>query len=294
MELLRAQSPGFPRRGVPPAPSTRVLLRTLCAAGFLVPDPRAEQNCWVFVIPKSTEKVSMIADLRYLNGFSPQPLPGFRLPTVRDVFGFISKFAPGALWGGTLDLSNFFWSLRLPESARGVFSVQGGWYDSLPFGWNMSPVIAQRTLVTLLDGFLGVVDERVGSDGVLGVFVYLDDVMVLSPSKRVCGEILQLLSKGLQSAGLLVSPKSVLLPSQRLKWLGKVFDLVEGSVANTERMIQKSLAVVLMSCLGSLSVRSLGRDLGVLPQAFTALSLGWVLVFGLYHRGYVVYWLTWW
>lgn len=39
----------------------------------------------LFVIPKSSKKVSMIANLRYLNLFSHRPLPRCILPTVKHI-----------------------------------------------------------------------------------------------------------------------------------------------------------------------------------------------------------------
>ena len=81
--------------------------------------------------------MSLIADVRFLNKVSKPFLGTFQLPTMRDFVGFMSRFPPGQLWGVKFDLSNFYWSLRLPDGVGDLFRVYGGVFDSLPFGWNI-------------------------------------------------------------------------------------------------------------------------------------------------------------
>ena len=73
-----------------------------------------------------------------------------------------------------LDLSNCFWSQRLPRSWVGEFSVcvcvgdaQYVW-QSLPFGWKYSPLLCQKLMYS-------VVKTSVWWLHVL-FFVYLDDI----------------------------------------------------------------------------------------------------------------------
>ena len=62
---------------------------------------------------------------------------------------------------------------------------------------------------------------------------YLDDFMVLGVDRVRVGEVTDDVVAMLQGKGFIVSPKSKLVPTQELTWLGKDFDLVRGHVGNT-------------------------------------------------------------
>ena len=111
-------------------PDTLTLLNRLLADGFLQPGHKPA-NCNMFVLPKTTEKCSLIADLRFLNKFSPDPLPHFVLPRLTDIVDVISHFPPRKLWATTLDLTNFYWSLVLPPDFWDVFMTPIGSYSTL-------------------------------------------------------------------------------------------------------------------------------------------------------------------
>lgn len=98
LELRRA-GPLFPKREVRLAGPVKLLVRTLLGTGFLVRRDGVLPNCSVFVIPKASEKVSMIAVLRYLNLVFPRPMPRFVLPTVQGIMGFVALFPPGYCMG---------------------------------------------------------------------------------------------------------------------------------------------------------------------------------------------------
>ena len=64
-----------------------------------------------------------------------------------------------------IDLSNCFWSLRLPEAFWGAFRISDGEggvlsFRCLPFGWKYSPILCQKKVL-----------ERVVEEiGLVGVF----------------------------------------------------------------------------------------------------------------------------
>ena len=65
-----------------------------------------------------------------------------------------------------IDLSNFFWLLRLPKSFRGAFRISGGEggvlsFGCLPFGGKYSPILCQKALERLVGDWFG---GDVGSD----------------------------------------------------------------------------------------------------------------------------------
>ena len=74
-----------------------------------------------------------------------------------------------------VDLTNAFWSLRLPPKLRGSFRVKidGAMYgfNCLPFVWQYSPVICQTVC--------GYILASLGFSDVL-VLHYLDDFLIIS------------------------------------------------------------------------------------------------------------------
>ena len=56
--------------------------------------------------------------------------------------------------------------------------------------------------------------------------------MVLAHDMELVAEVSNSLVKLLVDKGCLISPKSVLIPVQKLAWLGKQFYLVSGSISN--------------------------------------------------------------
>ena len=109
-----------------PGPDAARMLRTLMSQGFLQADPSCRANTSVFLRPKSTEKCCFIADMRAVNEVTPRPLPPMSLPSLELLGDCLTREGRASLWGTTLDLTNFYWSLRLPPSARGAFRVHGG------------------------------------------------------------------------------------------------------------------------------------------------------------------------
>ena len=73
------------------------------------------------------------------------------LPVVAEIFIQIEEMRlKGPVFGTTIDLMNFYWSLRMPAVMRDLFPLEGPDFHSLPFGWNYSPLIAQETLGDLI------------------------------------------------------------------------------------------------------------------------------------------------
>ena len=125
------------------------MIGVLVDDGFLCKDPTClgalewedlTDNVSAFVKPKNDVKCSFIIDMRNLNDCSKVPLRKVKLPSIHTVFQTIQReMHRGApLWGITLDISNFYWSLQIPAAHRGLFRIQGVHFHCLPFGWNFS------------------------------------------------------------------------------------------------------------------------------------------------------------
>ena len=132
-----------------------------------------------------------------------------------------------------VDLSNCFWSMRLPEAFWGAFHVSDGTggvlsFRCLPFGWKYGPFPCQKVLERLM--------EEVGLVGVL-VLIYIDDVLIVGWGKARVREQARCALKALCDAGGVISPKSTLEPVTRVVWLGKDVDLRGGGAACGRRGI---------------------------------------------------------
>ena len=101
----------------------------------------------------------------------------------------------------------------------------------------------------------------VGPDS--AVFVYLDDILVLSSDRLKCVEVTQRLASFLESSGLVLSSKCALEPSQEIDCLGKTFDFRARSVGNSLKMTQKFFALALSAMLYPVTKKRPERLLGV-------------------------------
>mmetsp|Transcript_112384 Transcript_112384/g.195192 ORF Transcript_112384/g.195192 Transcript_112384/m.195192 type:complete len:527 (+) Transcript_112384:257-1837(+) len=203
-------------------------------------------NAWAFVIPKNVSKCSFIFHLVALNGKSVGRPPPFVLPTIEGLakmmqerlhsMGDLGSLAE--LWATHVDLGNAFWALVLPEAFWNSFRLQMGDKNvsllRVPFGWKFSPVLCQRVLQHFL------VNLKKGETLILH---YLDDFCIIGGNKdevrRVTNDWVCLL----REHGFVVSPKSILEPAKRIKWLGKKLCLEgEGCILNLDGALESALA----------------------------------------------------
>ena len=129
-----------------------------------------------------------------------------------------------------LDLSNCYWSIRLPALWRHNFKVyvpgQGGRgyrWTGLPSGWSFSPVVCQKLVSGIVRGVLA----RLQMDG----FVHLDDILLVARRSKVRRGA-HCVAQKLCRPGFLISPKSMCEPTQRLDFIGKWFENEKGNVEN--------------------------------------------------------------
>ena len=258
-----------------PSLHTRRMIGVLVDDGFLCQDPTClgalewedlTDNVSAFVKPKNDVKCSFIIDMRNLNDCSKVPLRKVKLPSIHTVFQTIQReMHRGApLWGITLDISNFYWSLQIPAAHRGLFRIQGAHFHCLPFGWKFSPVLAQDTLAALLKEFFD--NHAEGLD--IYRFHYLDDVLILSRDRECMNSLGHRLAGFLTAKGLRISTKSCLEPHQNVLWLGKMFDLAKGEVRNTDKMLTKCLGIAIKTACSPVSPKVAERVTGKMQWAF--------------------------
>ena len=133
-------------------------------------------NMRAFSIPKSQEKGAIIADLRLLNAMMGPPPPPFELPSMAQLAALLELMRAQHIRAHftMLDVSNMFWSVRLPPeySTSFRFRIQGITYaiPSLPFGWTASPGMAVEVLAAYL---------TLQFPGEVILIQYVDDILLV-------------------------------------------------------------------------------------------------------------------
>ena len=153
------------------------------------------------------------------------------MPLVADIHETVESMKRvGRIFGTTIDLTHFYWSLRMPREVWDFFRLDGDEFHLLLLGWNFSPLIAQVTLGDLLHQYMDRFCRRT-----IVFFHYLDDILLLAHDRG--GNLLR-------NKSLLISSKSQTISSATVTWIGKTFHLTKGTVCNTPGSIRKALAVV--------------------------------------------------
>ena len=132
--------------GIPMVDSLAVgdMLSSLREAGPLKKCSEARGTSKARVIPKNSRKCALIFACVGLNNADWRKLPEFRLPQVEQVTRLTADAGHKAFLG-KIDLSNCFWSIRMPYRWCRVFRVntpQGCFrWLTVPFGWKYLPVL---------------------------------------------------------------------------------------------------------------------------------------------------------
>lgn len=225
---------------------TRIMLHTLHDQLFLRKAPKGmADNLNIFLKPKNEAKCALIVDSRGINRLNSHRRPKFSLPNLCDIYALINSFPPGTLWGFTVDLSNFFWSLKMPKEATDAFRVGGYSFPCLPFGWDLSPVLAQHSLGDLIQEAIKCHHLTQYNHKSLFVFHYYDDIFGICTSQALCQTFSNKLTAFLKAKNLEISPKSHLEPGQHHVWIGKHFDLQNCCIRNTRTVLLHTLAMTL-------------------------------------------------
>ena len=124
-------------------------------------DPSVTPTCFPFVIPKNSVKCSLILSCVGIHEGLPLKPPKFSLASWELIGRWMAEQDPSReLYGTHVDLSNAFWSFKLPRKASRIFRFytrQGGGLvslDRLPFGWAFSPFICQELLGRVVRGIV--------------------------------------------------------------------------------------------------------------------------------------------
>lgn len=177
----------------------------------------------ILLVKKSNGEYRFCFDGRKLNSVTKRD--SYPLPLVDHILNKLT----GAQYLSSVDLKSAFWQIPLDESSceKTAFVVPGrGLYEFtvMPFGLNNAPQTQQR----LMDMVLGPELDPY-------VFVYLDDVIIATPTFEKHLEVLSEVYSRLEAAKLTINLDKCEFCLPSLKYLGFVVDR-EGLRTNPEKV----------------------------------------------------------
>ncbi|CAJ0967241.1 unnamed protein product [Ranitomeya imitator] len=199
-------------------------IASLLKSGVIVPVPEKERYTGfysnLFVVPKKDGKVRPILDLKLLN--RRVRLRHFRMESLRSVIA--SMEAQEFLC--SIDIQDAYLHVPIfPGHHRFLrFAVQQDHFQfvALPFGLATAP----RVFTKIMAALMAILRVRG-----LVLFPYLDDILIKAPSFAQAHESLSIVLDTLSRFGWLVNrKKSCLIPSQRIIFLGMLFDTRQSRV----------------------------------------------------------------
>ena len=179
----------------------------------------------VVLVRKKDGTMRFCIDYRQLNQATKPDV--FPLPRISDLLDQIGK----AQFFSTLDLASGYWQVRMHSDSqqKTAFTTSYGLFEFrvMPFGLRNAPAVFQRLMQRILTGLNP-------SDGPDFVSVYLDDILVFSPSLddhlKHLGQVLERLSQ----AGLKLKPSKCHFLTQQVEYLGHIIT-PQGIKPNPER-----------------------------------------------------------
>lgn len=243
-------------------PLVQAMLDALLSAGHIAIHPGLP-NAEVFIKSKTSSKAALIINMRALNSNCPFSPPKFRLPTLTEIGTLLRYDQSSSPCISTIDLSNCFWSIRLPPSNIGCIRIGTPRHTytllSLPFGWTHAPGIAQRVIHHHLRTI-----SPPSPPHVAHTIQYLDDISIIASSPDTLRSTLLVTTSQLSQAGFLISPKSILNPQPSAPFIGKLIDPAHGSISSLPVYYAGIVLQWLSLATGPYSVRKASRLLGKL------------------------------
>ena len=218
-----------------------------------------------FVLSKQEEtstKHRLISDCRELNQFVETKK--FRLQNLHNIFPFLKK----GDWSAKIDLKDAYFHLPLHQSLKPYLRMEvGGEYWEFQagcFGLNVMPHLFMQVMKVL--------EKKWRSQGII-CFIYLDDILLLGPTKKLVQKHLLILIQDILEAGFKVNPKKcVLEPTQVINHLGFSLNLKEGKLQISPqklKMVKKELGKLVTK--DNLSCRKMASILGQVRSFLVAL-----------------------
>ena len=254
--------PGDPAR----ASALLGAVSSLLDRGVISPVPLEDQGSGfysnLFVVPKKEGSVRPILDLKLLNKFLR--VRKFRMESLRSV---IASLLPGEFLA-SVDIQDAYLHVPIAESHQRYlrFAIGDRHYQfvALPFGLATAPRVFTKILAPIM--------ALLRSRGI-SLLPYLDDILIKAPSFPQAVDSVQITVQTLEQFGWLINrPKSSLLPSQRLAFLGMILDTSLSKVFLPDsKSSQIQEAVRLLRSPQTLSIRQCMRTLGLMVASLEAI-----------------------
>lgn len=221
----------------------------------------------VFLVDKPNGKSRFILNLKKLNKFINPP--HFKLEDIRTVANLIHK----DFYLASFDLKDAYFTVPIHKESKKFlrFSFNNDiWeFNCLPFGLCVAPYVFTKIMRPVI--------AHLRSEGVQCV-AYLDDILILAPSRETCGRHVSLTLNMLLSLGFIVNfEKSNLIPSKRCKFLGFI---VDSSSLHLELPLEKKEKILntisLLKRQQKCRISQFARLIGILIAACPAVKYGWL------------------
>ena len=161
------------------------------------------------VVPKKTGGVRICCDYRQLNDVTCKDC--FQIPDTQAIIDAVGEHKPE--WLSNTDMHAGYHQMRMsPESIdKTAIGTPLGQFSFImvPFGLTNAPSHYQR-----------VMQEHLGNMKELGLFIYLDDVLIVSETFELHFETFEKMLERVRAAGMLLSPKKCALFNQSVKFVG--------------------------------------------------------------------------
>ncbi|KAF4476546.1 Transposon Tf2-9 polyprotein [Colletotrichum fructicola Nara gc5] len=177
----------------------------------------------ILFVPKKNGKLRLCVDYRMLNEMTIKNR--YPLPLIDEM----RRLLHGANWFTALDLKGAYNLIRMKqgEEWKTAFRTRKGHFEYLvmPFGLTNAPATFQNMINQVLRKYVDIC-----------VVVYLDDILIFSPTLEKHKEDVHHVLQALQEAKLLVEPEKSEFHTQKVEYLG--FTITPGKVCMSENKVK--------------------------------------------------------
>jgi len=223
IETAEAKPINLPLRRTSPAQRIEIekQVKELLDLGMIKPST-SPWAAGIVMAPKPDGSWRFCVDYRMLNQVTVRD--SYPLPRVDEYLHAME----GNTWFSVMDLNSGFWQIPLhPEdSKKTAFLSHAGLYEwvRMPMGLMNSPAVFQRVMDLAFAGMKW-----------RNLLVYVDDVLVMSPSFEKHIEDLQETFDRLEALGMTVKPKKCQFACGEIKYLGHLLT-IDGIKVNPEKV----------------------------------------------------------